>query len=401
MGGRAGLLARLADRSPPLPKLPRPPAASRGIAMVKRFHGRSRAISLALAVALGLSAAAVWGNWLGARRALYLDRRIHAVASPAAGQVVQRGADGAARVIVAGRVGWLAQTVEAGFPRAAAPVIGESDWQSLGAASWTRFQGALTLPTGCHRLLIRVGEPRPPQAFNHVEAYEVCVGEVFVIAGQSNAAGSCRVLFSAVSPLVRAGLIGDDGQMAWKLCSDPQVVNGGGSAWPLVGDALTKRLNAPVGFVNLAVGGSGVRDWRPGTPNFARLAETLRRLQPQGARAVLWHQGESDSGMTADEYAAHLSAIIAAAREAAGGDGPPWLVAQASFKDGQRYDGPRAGQRRVCETGLARPGPDTDQLGLNLRQPDRVHFNEEGTRAAAQLWTRAILTEIFHLPPEL
>lgn len=368
--------------------------------MVRRLRVRTAIAGLLLVASLGLGAAAVWSNWLGVRRALYLDRRIHAVAFPAAGQVVQRGADGAARVAVAGRVGWLARTVEAAVARDDDPVVGENDWRLLGMDSWTGFQGALTLPTGCHQLLLRVGEPRPPQAFNHVEVCEVCVGEVFVVAGQSNAAGSCNALFSAVSPLARVGLIGDDGRIAWKRCADPQVANGGGSVWPLVGDALTQRLNAPVGFINLAVGGSGVRDWLPGTPNFGRLVEVLRRLQPQGARAVLWHQGESDAGMSADDYAAHLSAVIAATRQAAGGDAPPWLVAQASFKDGRRYDGPRVGQRRVCESGLARPGPDTDQLDLDMRQPDRVHFNEAGTRAAARLWTRAILAEIFRLPPE-
>ncbi len=368
--------------------------------MVRRLRANAVGIGAALVIVLGIGAAALWGNWLGARRALYLDRRIHLVALPPAGQIIQRRPDNTAQLQVAGCVGWLARTVQAAVVRDDDPVVGDQDWQVLGSAAWTTFEGTLRLPTGCHLLLLRVGEPRPAQAFNHVEHCEVCVGEVFIVAGQSNAAGSCTALFAAVSPQVRTGLVGDDGRIQWKRCVDPQVANGGGSVWPLVGDMLAKRLQAPVGFVNLAVGGSSIRDWLPGTPNFARLAATLRRLRPQGVRAVLWHQGESDADMAAEAYAAHLSAIIAAAREAAGTDASlPWLVAQASFKDGRRFDGPRAGQRRVCESGLALPGPDTDQLELELRQPDRVHFNEAGTRAAARLWTEAILAEIFHLPP--
>ncbi len=354
---------------------------------------------LALLLPVLLAGFAVWNNWFGLRRALYLDRRIHAVSLPAGGQVVQRGADGTASVGFAGRVGWLAQTVEA----AAANTNDHSvhGWQTLAAPTWTHFHGTLQLPTGCQPVWLRVGEPHPPQAFNHVEVGEVCVGEVFIVAGQSNAAGSCTTLFSAASPLVRTGLVGEDGRLTWRAGHDPQVLNGGGSVWPLVGDMLVQRLGTPVGFVNVAVGGSSIRDWAPGTPHFQRLVHVLQTLGPQGVRAILWHQGESDSAMAADEYAIRLTAIIEATRAAVRTETPlTWVVARASFKDGQTFAGVRDGQRRVWETGLARPGPDTDELGPDMRQPDRVHFNAAGTSAAARLWAAALLREVFHRPAE-
>jgi len=364
-----------------------------------RFSTVQRLWGLAVMLPVLLAGLAVWNNWFGLRRMLYLDRRIHTVSLPADGQVVQRGADGTASIGFTGRVGWLAQTVEVAVANANNRSVYE--WQTLAVPIWTHFQGTLRLPTGCQPVWLRVGEPRPSEAFNHVEVGEVCVGEVFVIAGQSNAAGNCATLFSAASPLVRTGLVGEDGRLTWRAGHDPQVLNGGGSVWPLVGDILVQRLGTPVGFVNVAVGGSSIRDWMPGMPYFKRLVHVLRTLAPQGVCAVLWHQGESDSAMTAEEYATCLTAIIEATRSAVKTETPlTWVVAQTSFKDGQTFAGVRDGQRRVWESGLALPGPDTDQLGLDMRQRDHVHFNAVGTSAAARLWADALLREIFHRPSE-
>jgi hypothetical protein len=353
----------------------------------------------ALLLPVLLAGLAVWNNWFGLRRTLYLDRRIHAVSFPGDGQVVQRGADGTASVGFTGRAGWLAQTVEVAVANADDRSVPE--WQTLAVPTWTQFQGTLRLPTGCQPVWLRVGKPHSPGMFNHVEVGEVCVGEVFIVAGQSNAAGSCTTLFSAASPLVRTGLVGEDGRLTWRAGHDPQVLNGGGSVWPLVGDLLVQRLGTPVGFVNVAVGGSSIRDWAPGTPHFQHLVQVLQALGPQGARAILWHQGESDSAMAADEYATRLTAIIEATRAAVRTETPlTWVVARASFKDGQTFAGVRDGQRRVWETGLALPGPDTDELGSDMRQPDRVHFNAAGTSAAAQQWAAALLREVFRRPSE-
>ncbi|MGQ9898633.1 MAG: sialate O-acetylesterase [Acidobacteriota bacterium] len=248
--------------------------------------------------------------------------------------MIQRGADGLASIALTSRVGWLARTVE--VATADADYRSVNRWQALTSPKWTQFHGTLHFPTGCQPLWLRVGEPRPPGAFNHVEVGEVCVGEVFIIAGQSNAAGSCATLFSAASPLVRTGLVDENGRLTWRFGHDPQVLNGGGSVWPLVGDLLAQRLEAPIGFINVAVGGSSIRDWAPGTPYFRRLVEVLQTLEPTGVRAVLWHQGESDSAMAAEEYATRLTEIIKATRSAIQGTLPVWIIAQTSFKDGQQ-----------------------------------------------------------------
>ena len=172
---------------------------------------------------------------------------------------------------------------------------------------------------------------------------------------------------------------------------------GGGSVWPLVGDDLAERLKVPIGFINVASGGSSILDWQPGKPAFKQMADALRQTQPHFVRAILWHQGETDKnrGMIADEYFTALKRLIQGIREETGFKGP-WVVAQASYSDGTVGEGVRRAQAMTWREGLALPGPDTDTLGATFRDADfRVHFNESGTREAARLWTDSIMKCLF------
>ena len=167
--------------------------------------------------------------------------------------------------------------------------------------------------------------------------------------------------------------------------------------WPLVGDDLAERLKVPIGFINVASGGSSILDWQPGKPAFKQMADVLRRTEPHFVRAILWHQGETDKGMTANEYFAALKRMIEEIQKDSGFKGP-WIVAQASYSDGTVGEGVRSAQAMTWREGLALPGPDTDTLGATFRDADfRVHFNESGTREAARLWSDSIMKCLFAL----
>src|SRR5262249_50711532 len=137
----------------------------------------------------------------------------------------------------------------------------------------------------------------------------VGIGEVFVIAGQSNATNCGEEQQKPQSGLV-SSFAGDH----WQPADDPQPgvhdKTGGGSPWPAFGDALVEKSHVPGGIASTGHSGSSVRAWQPGGELYNHMMNRIRQLGTQGFRAVLWHQGESDVGMTADEYAKQLTNVI-------------------------------------------------------------------------------------------
>jgi hypothetical protein len=187
----------------------------------------------------------------------------------------------------------------------------------------------------------------------------------------------------------------------WRNADDPQVIFGGGSVWPLVGQELSSKTGAPVGFINVAEGGSSVREWQKGGRLYARLLQALRATQPYYVQAILWAQGESDSDLTSEQYADYLSKLIEQinADLQSGQYTVPWVLARSSYNKGKVFDGPRDGVDAVVRSGFARPGPDTDKLGREYREADDVHFNGGGTRAAAALWVEVLVNDFYSGQP--
>ena len=130
-------------------------------------------------------------------------------------------------------------------------------------------------------------------------------------------------------------------------------------------------------------------------PLYDRLKNALDILGTSGARAILWHQGESDSAAntSTEQYAARLSEIVAQSRKDAGYD-IPWLVAHVSFLPStskRSEDRIVAGQEQVIESDpLIFAGPLTDDLVGSDWRWDQVHFNEAGLRLHAQRWADAV-----------
>ncbi|MCX6930288.1 MAG: hypothetical protein NT154_44830, partial [Verrucomicrobia bacterium] len=225
----------------------------------------------------------------------------------------------------------------------------------------------------------------------------VGVGDVFVTAGQSNAA-----CFG--SPTQRPS---DDHVSAcilytryWQFAADPQPDNSGGmgtggSAWPILGSLLVQSNHVPVGFIGVASGGTALSQWVPGTSLFQNLTNALKAFGTNGVRAVLWHQGESDSlaNTTAAGYAQQLSNIVATSRAAAGWS-VPWGIAEASFHPSatRAQEEPVAAGQRLLTYTVANcfRGPRTDDFNLEGKLSDTVHFNTVGLTDHAQQWANAL-----------
>jgi hypothetical protein len=261
------------------------------------------------------------------------------------------------------------------------------------------YRGALQLEAGWYDVDLRLRAGTQVLATYRVEA--VGVGEVFVTAGQSNSANHGQPPLSPQDPRVSAF----DFQ-AWRPAVDPQPIatGQGGSPWPVLGDLLAGSLDVPVGFVSVGWGGTRVGEWVPGGAYFPRLDQAIRALEPNGARAVLWHQGESDGldGTSALAYADRLRQVIAGSRAAYGG-GLPWGVALVSFLpngDPARMAAIIDGQTQVIAGDpLVFEGPATDAWVGPAYRSDTVHFNEAGLRAHAAGWATSLAAAFPDLDP--
>ena len=251
----------------------------------------------------------------------------------------------------------------------------------------------------------------------------VGVGEVFVVSGQSNSTN-----YGEVPQLTGTGMVTTFSGEVWRLANDPQpgVQDNSkkGSFIPSFGDALYRRYRVPIGVASVGHGSTSVRQWLPADEPvevmptmtkyviqnadgaltsdgtlFNGMMMRIRQLGVHGFRAVLWHQGESDSHqpseheITAEAYRRMLEHIIQATRSQAGWN-IPWFVAQATYHTPEDTSCPpiREAQRSLWQSGIAFEGPDTDTLTAVYRQNNGkgTHFNDAGLKAHGQLWAHQV-----------
>jgi hypothetical protein len=306
--------------------------------------------------------------------------------SPADGAVVQWRGRGE-KLSISGRCGWLAGEISGkavNLSRAAAPGD-RPDTAAITRSSWGRFVLEIPVTPGWNRVLLQTRWRESVFSWSG----RIALGEVFLVAGQSSAAGWSPEFVVSRSNDIRLGRLGAGGRLAWRHADDPQTDFSRGSPWPLVGEAVVALTGRPVGFLNVAEGGTSIKDWAKGGRLFRHLVATLQATGPQGVRAILWAQGESDAGMEGVEYSRRMEALIDDVKGALGQDSV-WVVATSSYVGFSPHSGVREGQQKVIASGLAIAGPDTDSLGREFRESDGVHFNAEGNKALADLWIDAL-----------
>jgi hypothetical protein len=226
------------------------------------------------------------------------------------------------------------------------------------------------------------------------------VGEVFLIAGQSYAAGWNDELTRVEDPAGRV-VAYDPRLKSWRIAHDPQPCDGrGGTIWPPMANALLPIVRVPIGLVNVAVGATASRQWMPKERLFENLATAGSDLGR--FRAVLWQQGESDviEKINAATYVDRLITIRQAAAKRWGFE-PPWLLAKSTLHPTVYSDPVHEGQIREAIERLwrlpgFRPGPDTDILGGENRggRESLRHFSPIGQRRAGLLWFAAVWNEL-------
>lgn len=273
------------------------------------------------------------------------------ITSPVLRQVFQRNLNNEAIVTITGTYSQPIDTIQV-------RMIPIKSGQGI-AINWTviktnplggLFKGSVTVKGGWYKMEVRgLLRGKVVGAVSNIE--KVGVGEVFVIAGQSNAGGSglrSDAETAATDDRVNcANFLKDYSENGYKKEFDPQntsyityttsnysiiqfsqlsknVTVGplglGPYYWGKVGDALAVKLNVPIMFFNTGWGGSSVRVWResaenptvPALGDFQDIGVPLRYFPVGypyenlnavlryyginlGVRAVLWMEGETQN----------------------------------------------------------------------------------------------------------
>ncbi|MBP3954093.1 prolyl oligopeptidase family serine peptidase [Gemmata sp. G18] len=341
--------------------------------------------------------------------------------SPQDYQVAQRNAKNVGTLRVRGKLGGVARPADVLEYRVGTEAE-PGAWRKLEASA---KDGPFDAPVevaagGWYRLEVRAVVGGKPVARATVE--HVGVGEVFVVAGQSNSANH-----GAEKQTTKTGRVAAFDGARWQPANDPQpgASGTGGSFLPPFGDAIAEKFGVPVGFVACGVGATSVREWLPkgaAFPNpptleghvrkradgtwestgalYTSFRDRMKQLGPHGFRAVLWHQGESDANqkdptrtLQGKLYREYLEKLIRDTRKDIGWDAP-WFVAQVSYHVPGDEAAPdiRAAQASLWKDKIAFEGPDSDALKGGLRDSGGkgVHFSGPGLREHAAKWVEKV-----------
>ncbi|HEY1056733.1 MAG TPA: sialate O-acetylesterase, partial [Emticicia sp.] len=220
------------------------------------------------------------------------------------------------------------------------------------------FNGFLQLSGGWYNIEVR--GVLNGQVVTSSTLERVGVGEVFIVAGQSNAQGDASYSGGAIGAsddristidYYDANL--NETQLPFQFThmnnfSRMAPYNYVPWFWGRLGDKLVQKYNVPVLFYGAALGGIGVSAWSrssngedlrkelpsfiavPGMPYRALKATLQQYVTRTGARAVLWQQGESDDQTSSNAYFNNLKIVIEKSRNDSGKGDLAWVVARSS-----------------------------------------------------------------------
>ena len=322
------------------------------------------------------------------------------VTQPKTRAVIQRGEDNLADITVAGTYTGTLDLIEARMVLMDGYETGTAtEWMELESADFA-YSGVIprVAAGGWYQIEVR-GTLDGEITYTGVHE-RIGVGDIYVIAGQSNSAnyGTNSYTLQDDRVSVRESLTTE----AWRLAYAPFPIAGGagGTAWDRLGDMLVAELDIPVGFISVGVGGSGLGQWINTGYTETRLKPAVQSFPANGFKAVLWHQGEADnvSNTSRDTYAANFQSMVDDTRVNAGWD-VPWYVCEASYASNfvlSRETPVLAGQRLAAnQDPLVYLGASTNEFQLENaaggKLSDSVHFNAAGLADHAQQWKEILL----------
>jgi hypothetical protein len=282
-----------------------------------------------------------------------------------------------------------------------APVAG-LDWRRAETDSAGRWSGELpSIPAGGpYRLETRFnpkGNKLGEWSLRGDMRHFIGVGDIWVIAGQSNASGYGRSAYDD-APEIGLHMMRHDG--SWSLASHPlndatgtifpasrETYNTGHSPFLHFARALKRGTGHPIALLPAALGGSPLESWHPRTgPLFANLKVMADKAGGR-IKGMVWYQGETDAEPgKAEDYLERFLASVEGWREALGQADLPILTVQLA-----RYRSEKPGEedeewalvREAQRQAALRDPRITVTPALDLPLDDTIHIGTAGNPTLA------------------
>lgn len=338
-----------------------------------------------------------WGNVANQVDNLQVDEIGLSVSSPDAYQTFQRDTDdGTADIPISGTYVGTPTAIEARWD--------SGDWTTIDASpSAGAFSGELSSQSaGQGTLEVRFTN----QTSITTSVANVGIGDVFLVAGQSNAEGRLTNSQSYSHATLVATMYREDG--SWAELADPTDSDvATGSPWPLLATSIMADQSVPVAFITAADGATGLLapngDWVKGGTNFTATDTLVANSGVNGLRAILWHQGEkdADNGRSRELYAAALSQMLDDLQTALGFGAVKLVAAQlAEVTNGATDDAIDAIRLAIADAwdddADILPGPVLFDVNLSDAGGDGLHFKTDAEgQLLADRWWRALRAGIY------
>jgi hypothetical protein len=176
--------------------------------------------------------------------------------------------------------------------------------------------------------------------------------QLFLLAGQSNMAG--RGKLDDAARKTNPAVLALDKKQQWKIATDPlhwdKSAAGTGIGRPFAEIILSKNPGATIGLIPTACGGSPIETWKPGQywgqtkshPWDDSIAAAKKARKDGTLKAILWHQGESDSNAEdAPKYAERLEDLINRFRKELDAPDIPFIIGQLGRFPAKPWDANR------------------------------------------------------------
>ena len=226
---------------------------------------------------------------------------------------------------------------------------------------------------------------------------------LFLLVGQSNMAGRGKIDPADNEGNPRVLTLSKSNQ--WVMATDPlhfdkPRVVGVGLGRSFAQEILRSNPDAVIGLIPCAAGGSPIRSWEPGgyhgqtkSHPYDDAIKRLKVAQQSGTvKAILWHQGESDSKpKLAEVYESKLHELISRLRKEVGAD-VPFIAGQLGQFPEKPWDQHRkkvdAAHRSLPQKVSNTAFVDSDGL---VHKGDKTHFDTKSYREFGKRYAKAYL----------